>query len=276
MRNYRAFLIVVVIMTFMTSVASAVEFSSTNRASINPKNYYFSNSGSEYCAMSVGAIVDEDSYDIYVKNIPNAPDDYKLFALSGWNVFYPYTHAGLLRPSQGYPEPGLDYEGIEYTFFIDENGNGNLDSGEPTDTFTLSLGSIKILGFAQNVTVSGGINPTITWDPVNQDSSETQYRIRIFPVDENNNAIGSELLFQSEFIQPNASNSFSYTYSGDLFEAKETLAIAVEAFEVKDNRKVTQSAAYYNHSSATDTFTPASSGDDDGGGSGCFIGNLTQ
>jgi len=248
MRNRKLFLFIIAIITFMASGASAVQFSSTYRASINPINYYYSHSGFEVCIMTIGAVIDEDGYNVYVKNIPSAPGDLKLFALSGWDNFYPYTHAAQLRPSSGYPWPGIEYEGIAYTFYIDENGNQSLDSGEPEDTFTLSAGSIEILGFVQNVTVSGGIHPTITWDPVDQDGNEIEYRIRMYPVDESNYAIRSELLFQSEFVQPNASDSFSYTYPGDLFESGETLAIAVEAFETNDNRKVRTSAAHYNWS----------------------------
>jgi hypothetical protein len=199
---------------------------------------YFHHDGSEEYLMLAIAQVSEDTHNVYVQNIPNAGVDVQLQRLPGWDDFFPYFYVvGLYSPM-----PGPDYEGIAYRFYVDENDNGSLDSGESTKTYS-TIGSIENLGVVQEVTVSGDIHPNITWKPTPQ-GAEDFYMVRIFPVDAGGNPDLTDLLFQSYYISKSYQSIYNYTYWGNLFEAYETLAICVVAFDLDTQYRVINQSRY--------------------------------
>jgi len=245
------------------------EFNTTYKSSIYPLYSYYEYNDTEEQFVSVASTVDTPAYPVLVRNIPDASGDINLFYLDGWSDFYPYTFGYGSRKSADYPAPGPAYEEIEYTFYIDENTNGTLDGAEPTDIFTLPLGTMKKLGFAENINIKAGKYPLITWEGVDF-AGELFYRIRFFPVDASNHPIMTDLLFESDIIDPSGPNTYKYNYTGNLFDTNDVIAIAIEATETSGRRIINRSRYFKNH------LTEEISEDGDGGGGGCFISNIVK
>jgi hypothetical protein len=124
------------------------------------------------------------------------------------------------NPSQwgeSYSSPGTDWENRTYTFTADP---ASVDYYIPT-------GSLRQLDIPQ-VTVTGGIHPTISWEPV---EFADYYVVLITPVGSNGRPT-SEILFSSGAVY-----GTSYTYTGDIFTYDEVndiypeYAIHVDALE---------------------------------------------
>ncbi len=182
--------------------------------------------------MLIAAEVDTNSYPVYV-HIPGASVDTSLTYAPGWDDLTPFVYAR----GFGSPSPGGDWEGKTYTFYIDMIQNGQKDHGEPTTTWYIPQGSISQMALVQNVSISAGYNPTITWDPApNADT----YRIRFVPIKNGNpdTIIG---LFQSDEFS--GSSSYSFTYTGNLFKDYGPLAILIEAW--KDYNDLTLNRSRY-------------------------------
>ncbi|MGD9383744.1 MAG: hypothetical protein PVH55_06795 [Desulfobacterales bacterium] len=103
--------------------------------------------------------------------------------------------------------------------------NGQVDEGEPTTTWKIPDGSISQMGLVQNVSISAGYNPTITWDAApNADT----YRIRFVPIKDGNPDTNIGLFQSGEF---SGSSNYSFTYTGNLFNDYGPIAIVIEAWE---------------------------------------------
>jgi len=176
----------------------------------------------------------DPNFNVYVQGVPGANGDEMLIPTPDWkyvfpqfNMFYKY-----FDQSGGYPPPGSQWEDKDYLFYIDENNSGYLDDGDTKRLFSIPLGSIKEepMDFVQNVTITGTHNPVITWDGVEGSDRVNFYRIRLFAVVDDKPSF--KTLYLNETIQKNGSGSYSYTYNGSLFYQYETLAIAIEAWEI--------------------------------------------
>jgi len=165
----------------------------------------------EYFMLS-WAIVDNNTYDVYLQNVPDSSGDILLNPVPLWDDFTPYQFVKYLYS----PSPGPAWEGIDYNFYIE----GDLDN----KTWNIPQGSIQQIGYPSTVTISGGMHPTITWNKV---ANADWYRVRLFPV-VNGNPNRSDLLDQSGNITDDGSLSYSYQYTGDAFDTYGTLAVAVE------------------------------------------------
>ena len=186
------------------------------------RDYKYPFTASNLYVMIAAANVDTNSYPVYVQNIPGASVDTSLTYMPGWDDLTSYTYArGFVSPP-----PDGDWENRSYTFYIDMIQNGQKDQGEPTTTWDIPQGSISQMALVQNVSISAGYNPTITWDPApNADA----YRVRFFPVKQDGNPDFNDLLFESDEFS--GSPSYSFTYSGTLFNDHGSLAVVIEAWE---------------------------------------------
>jgi len=178
----------------------------------------------------------DPSYNVYVQSVPGATGDEMLIPTPDWKYVYPQYNMfyKYFDESGGYPPPGPDWEGIDYLFYIDKNNNGWFD--EYTDmstTYSIIPGSIgeEPMDFVRNVTITGTYNPVITWVDV-ENTRANFYRIRLFAVVDDKPSF--KTLYFNEQI-PKGSGSYSYTYNGSLFYQYETLAIAIEAYEIEAN-----------------------------------------
>ena len=161
------------------------------------------------------AIVDNNTYNVYLQNVPESSGDILLNPSPLWDDFTPYLFAkGFFSPT-----PGAAWEGIDYNFYIE----GHLDD----KTWNIPQGSIQRIGYPSTVTISGGIHPTITWNKV---ADAEWYRVRLFPIVDGNPKRG-DLLDQSGNITDDGSLSYSYKYTGDAFVSYGTLAVAVETYD---------------------------------------------
>ena len=162
---------------------------------------------------------------MYIKG-PGGPADYPMtywcLGLSGSHEYY-FNAVGPSWPAPGH----LAYEGT-YRFSVSEINYFEV---------TVPVGSIQKLPFV-NATISGGANPTVTWDAV---AGADQYRFRL--VDPSNR----QDLFEAR-IYPDGSASYSYTYEGDLFTQYSTLWISMEARDyLPGNQLINRSRILYAH-----------------------------
>jgi hypothetical protein len=185
------------------------------------RDYKYPFTTSNLYVMLAAANVDTKNYPVYVQNIPGAPGDTSLPHMPGWDDLTPYTYAR----GFGSPPPGGDWENRTYTFYIDLNQNSQKDPGEPTSTWNIPQGSISQMALVQNVSISSGYNPTITWDAA--PNAET-YRIRFVPIKDGNPDFNTGLFQSDEF---SGSSSYSFTYTGNLFKDYGPMAIVIEAWE---------------------------------------------
>ena len=218
------------------------------RSSIYPRIDYFADGRPTDYYMLASAVTTAPDYEVRITNVPDASEDIELIYHTGWSDFYPFLFARAFTPANGYPEPGPAFEGIEYTFYIDINGNGSMDSGEPTDSFKNPDDIITELGRVQQVTISQGKTPTITWEGIDT-AADLNYRIMLFPADNAGGLIRGDLLFVSEYIAPDTTGSFSFTYNGSLFEENETLYIGIDAIKTANDTIINQSRYFQRHDS---------------------------
>ena len=147
-----------------------------------------------------------------------------------------YEYDRYFTTADGYPSPGSAWEDRKYNFYI-EGTSANKDYYIPT-------GSIDQMGIPSSVTISGGFNPTITWNAV--DGAEF-YRARFFPIGSDGNPDRSVFLDGSPAIYNDGSSTYSYHYMGNAFEENGTLAVAVEANDVSDGQWLNRSVCYSQH-----------------------------
>jgi hypothetical protein len=178
-------------------------------------------------------------------NVP-VDGDVEMGHMGGWDDFYPYTYSAVLRPELGFPAPGSDWEDRSYTFHVDSvTANGVWEVGEPEATWTIPTNGLAQLPFVQDVSVSGGVNPTISWKPA-PDPDVDAYRIRLFPIGGDRNPDRTDILFETGFF-PSGETSYSYTYTGSLFSIRKELAVVIEAMDSHEGHWLNRSSYYVRH-----------------------------
>jgi len=167
---------------------------------------------------------------------PWGTDD-RLSPATGWNTI---TGGFNYNKYFQFPSQISSLKDQPQTFWIDVNDNGILDNDDMTSIITIPEDYIS-LETSTNVQVSGGVHPIITWDGI---GNADFYRIRFFSLLDNGLVDGGGILFSSEDILPSIENTYSYSYTGDIFENGRKLALAVDAFDFDD----TNDAILVNHS----------------------------
>jgi hypothetical protein len=119
-----------------------------------------------------------------------------------------------------YDPPGTSWEGIEYTFFADENVNGMIDPGEIFQECIIPEGALRQLDIPI-VSVTGDAFPTISWDAIENADNYIINFFRLTP----QNRLGTAVFTIS--FDDDGSTSYSYTYDGDLFSQYSMLALGV-------------------------------------------------
>ena len=145
-----------------------------------------------------------------------------------------FTYMKRFGPIPPYNPPGVAWEGMNHTFFIDKFSNGVLDADEAFATCSVPVGAFSQMDIPV-VSVTGSNLPTISWQPV---SGAAIYLVNLFELTAEN-TLGN-LVFSVK-VADDGSPSYSYTYNGDLFDSYPMLAIMLVA---KDN----DSSCYYNRS----------------------------
>ena len=198
--------------------------------------------------MQAFAFVDVEKT-VYLQGVPGSTGDEPLICTPGWsNPPASYEYDKYFTTVDGYPSPGSAWEGRNYNFYIE----GNLDN----KSCYIPSGSINQMGVPSSVTISGGFNPTITWNAV--DGAEF-YRARFFPIGPDGNPDRSVFLDGSPHIYTDGSSTYSYQYMGDAFDEYGTLAVAVETNDVSDGGQwLNRSVHYSQHNPAPE---PATIGD---------------
>lgn len=120
------------------------------------------------------------------------------------------------------------YEANNVVFFLDMNNNSVRDSGEPLRFVQARpTGTYSFLDAASNVQITGGIHPTITWDPV---AGAENYKVAILGLNPDGTPNITDLKFITGIL-----TSELYTYTGDLFKNGESYAFFVNAIDYLDN-----------------------------------------
>ena len=204
--------------------------------------------------MQVVAITDSNLYPVrnqfnttnpvvYDPSKPNFPTNY----LPKWSNLPIYPTGSIYIASFPFNSP-WKYQNV--VFFIDTITNGTYDNVEPLTYILPRLsGSYQFLNAAQNVQISGGIYPTITWDPVTE---AELYRVGIVGFDANGNPYLNDLKFVTDFL-----TSTSYTYSGSPLQYGQPYAFFVEARDYLNNDASNPLINLVNQSRYLTEYTPA-------------------
>jgi hypothetical protein len=188
-------------------------------------------------ARSVPPQVSDKNFDVYMQNVPGSSGDLKLAYNPNYDLIYQYLFTRGFSTGGGYPSPGAVWE-ITYTFYVDEDRDGVLDLSEPTAAWTIPTGSIRQMGVVQNVSISGGTYPVISWDPV---PNAEYYRVRLFSIE---SGVPATLLYQSQNFAAGLA-SYQFRYTGNLFQQCQTLAIVIEAWETNQGIGLLNRSRYY-------------------------------
>jgi hypothetical protein len=167
-----------------------------------------------------------------------------------WSKFLPWN---LYVRTNPYPSDAVLLTQNAYFFIDNVNANGKWDPGEPFSSFLSSgrpPGTYNLLDAAQNVKITGGIYPTITWDPVEYADN---YRVGIVELDINGKPNLNYVKFITGFLP---SDLYSYTYTGDLFENGKPYAIYVEARDYLRNDDSDPFGNIVNQSRYVTEYTP--------------------
>jgi hypothetical protein len=135
----------------------------------------------------------------------------------------PPFHSKGLFDFYGFAPPGGDWENKTYTFLIDQNLNGELDPGEPTRQWEIPSGSIRQMDIPQNVTISGGDHPTISWDSV---PFADRYMVNFYSLTDDGFVDLTARLFTTGHM-----TATTFDYTGDIFEDGKRYAVWVQARE---------------------------------------------
>lgn len=186
-------------------VAAEVTWGWANVYSSNQKNI----DGSTFYLMQADAGMNTYFNNNYVQSMyGTAPLTYSGLWLDGSHIY----NVGFSTPS--FPPPGPIYE-IGYTFFASNFGSPPVTS----TSIVVPEGSIKQLSFVEAL-ISGGANPTITWDPV---AGADQYRFRLY------DPVGLTTLFDAKIYSDGRTSPYTYAYLGDLLSVNPNLLIFMEA-----------------------------------------------
>ena len=132
-------------------------------------------------------------------------------------------HDGGFPDTLGFEPPGPAWEEKTYVFFIDADDDEAWGAGEPKREWYIPAGSITQMDIPQNVVISGGIHPTIAWDPV---PDADRYMVNFYSLTEDGFPDLAVRLHTSGQI-----SDTSYTYNGDMFTDGKEYAVWVQARE---------------------------------------------
>ena len=124
--------------------------------------------------------------------------------------------------------PAGDWYETSYQFLVDDGTSSSLFSHANNNIFPMDF---------VDAVISGGIHPTITWEPV---EFADRYQIRFF------DTVTGERLFEVQ-IYEDGSNLYSFQYLGNLFEEHEKLRIRISARDYDNNQIVNRSTVMYEH-----------------------------
>jgi len=136
--------------------------------------------------------------------------------------------------------PGPEWEDKVYTFSF----------GDYAEHWYIPSGSLQKLPIP-NVTITGTLNPTISWDPV---ADANYYRVDIYPL--TNDAGYKYPKWQQQLHSSGNITSISYTYEGDLFKDGKEYAIFVQA---RQNHPDQEYRGWINRSDYITTFSASTS-----------------
>ena len=107
-------------------------------------------------------------------------------------------------------------------FYIDKNKNNIFDSGEPSRIINARQdGTYFFMNPPKITSITGGVHPIITWDPV---LNADQYRFGIAGINPDGTANTADIRFISDWF-----TDTSFTYTGTLFESYQPYTIFIEA-----------------------------------------------
>jgi hypothetical protein len=185
---------------------------------------YFSVPEQKYMQTSVGT--QSNSSEAFVQFNSLSPMQYDSGAtnspistyLPQWSALLPPYNIYYLNIPTNFPY----YYANNAVYFIDTNNNQALDGSEPSRFIPFRpTGTYSFLDVASNVQITGGIYPTITWDPV---PDAENYRVGIVGF----NPDGTPNINYLQFIASGLTST-SYTYSGDPLQYGQSYAFFVEA-----------------------------------------------
>jgi hypothetical protein len=204
--------------------------------------------------MSAAATTQSNSSNVYFQVNTKDPvkydeskTNYKLSYLPQWSALLPpwnlYTN--------NFNIPPYYWLETQNVFFFIDTGNLGYDINDPSSyILPRTSNTYHLLDAASNVQITGGIHPTITWDPV---LDADNYRVGISGI----NPDGTANLIDLRFIATGLpSNSYTYMYSGNLFENHQPYAIFVEARDYLDNNvnnRIVNQSRYITKYSAPDS-----------------------
>jgi len=148
--------------------------------------------------------------------------NYQLNYLSQWSALLPpnniYSRSFFpIPPAPPYPS----WETVNAFFFID-TGTPGYDASDPSRyILPRPSGTYHFLSAASIAQITGGIYPTITWNPV---PDAENYRFGILGINPDGTANLNDLKFIVTGLTTN-----SYTYTGDLFKNGDSFGIFIEA-----------------------------------------------
>ena len=180
--------------------------------SFSPGHPYYN--GNTYWFMQAFAFADETDPVFLDSNVTGS------YELTNWGDCYGIganasigTFLDVYSTTWGgpFPSPGSVWEDETYTFSV---GSSTKECYIPTD-------SLQQMDIPQ-VTVSGLIYPTISWDPV---ADADYYRVYIYSLDDTGYPIWSEIQYYSDSFF----DQYSFTYTGDLFEDGGEYALFIQA-----------------------------------------------
>lgn len=187
--------------------------------------------------MLVVCHVYSNEYDITFRGGPisASPAEY-LDYLSGYDGVYGDLYIYAKR--YAYPAPDDPVWLKSYTFeTLDYVGPG-VNEQYYVD---LTGGGVRQLDFVKNVSISEGATPTISWDGLN-DTAVDNYTLQLWKITpDGKRDISSGPQFKQIF--PAGSPSYSFEYTGDLFNEYDSLLVEVQATD-----RVDTGAPLYNRS----------------------------
>jgi len=145
-----------------------------------------------------------------------------------------FTYMKRFSPIPPYDPPGTAWEGMDYFFVADTNGNSMMDPDEDYMVCSVPVGAFNPMDIPL-VSITGTNFPTISWRAV---AGADSYVINFFTLTTEN--ILGDLVFTIK-IKEMGSPSYNYTYTGNLFDLYPTLAVMLVT---KDN----DNSCYYNRS----------------------------
>jgi hypothetical protein len=176
-------------------------------------------------AMLTAAGTQSDSSKVFVQFNPIGDKSQISNYLPQWSALLPPWKIYVLSSPKNSNYNFDYYETNNAFFFIDLNNNSAFDSGEPNrEILSRSTDTYNFLGGAKITQVTGGIYPTITWDPV---EGAENYRFGIAGL-----TGGIPNINDLKFIKSGVTSP--YTYDGSPLQYGQSYAFFIEARDFGD------------------------------------------